>query len=183
MKTFVIAGNRAEADDWIKKDLKKRHAQGYTTLSWSDYVVVRDSTTLRGLRDPHGVFIGTWRERKDMEDIFVALLSSITITNNAHRVVNQLWGEWKEGINKPTPKKATTPYYDAAKMLADEIDREVMQRAMGFQPDMVMVKQNGSWNIHDTNPLPYASRVASITTGLPPDAIKDVCRKINGGQL
>ena len=95
-KIFVIAGNRAEADDWIKNDLKKRQSTGVTTLSWSDYVVVKDPITLRGRRDPHGVFIGTWKQRKDMEDIFVTLLSSITITNNAHRVVTQLWGEWNE---------------------------------------------------------------------------------------
>ena len=96
MKTFVIAGNRAEADDWIKKDLKKRHAQGFTTLSWSDYVVVSGADKLRGWNEPHGVFIGTWRERKDMEDIFQSLLISHRVSDKSHRVINQIWGEWKE---------------------------------------------------------------------------------------
>ena len=160
-KIFVIAGNSMEARDWISSNLNKRSKAGETTLSMSEYVVVTGPDKIRGWNEPHGVFIGTWKERKDMEDIFQTLLICHSISDKSHRVINQLWGEWKESINKPTPKFNN----------------------LGFQPSMVMVKQGGTWNIHDTNPLPYASRVASITTGLPPDAIKDVCRKINGGQL
>ena len=48
MKIFVIAGNRAEADQWIKSHLEKRAMSGVTTLSWSDYVVVTDVTRLKG---------------------------------------------------------------------------------------------------------------------------------------
>ena len=58
-KIFVIAGNRVEADQWIKSHLEKRAMSGVTTLSWSDYVVVTDVTRLKGYSDPHGVFIGT----------------------------------------------------------------------------------------------------------------------------
>ena len=96
MKTFVIAGNRVEADAWIKQDLAKRQSQGVTTLSWSEYVVVTDTTKIIGVDQPHGVFIGTWRERKDMEDIFQSLLISHRVSDKSHRVINQIWGEWKE---------------------------------------------------------------------------------------
>jgi hypothetical protein len=156
-KIFVIAGNRQQADDWIKTNLDKRSKAGETTLSWSDYVVVSGPDKLRGWNEPHGVFIGTWRERKDMEDIFQTLLVCHSISGNSHRVINQLWGEWKDS----NPKFV----------------------GLGFHPSMVIIKKNGTWNIHDTNPLPYASRVASITTGLPPDTFKDVCLKINGGMV
>lgn len=103
-KIFVIAGNRAEADQWIKGNLEKRKNSGVTTLSWSDYVVVKDPVTLRGYRNPSGVFIGTWRQRKDMEGIFQLLLMATDITSNRHRMINQLWGEWQEANPKPTPK-------------------------------------------------------------------------------
>ncbi len=67
MKKFVIAGTNHEANDWIRRDMEKRHISGITTLSRSEYVYVADPIVLRGFRDPHGVFIGTWRERKDIK--------------------------------------------------------------------------------------------------------------------
>ena len=134
-KIFVIAGNRAEADQWIKSHLEKRAMIGVTTLSWSDYVVVTDVTRLKGYSDPHGVFIGTWRQRKDMEGIFQQLLVSHDITQQSHRHINQLWGEWKEANPRPTPKlkpvaggwiNEQAAIEHAAKMLSDAIDAEVL---------------------------------------------------------
>jgi len=95
-KIFVIAGNAQQAEQWIKGNLEKRKNDGVTTLSWSDYVVVSGANKLSGWSDPHGVFIGTWRERKDMEDIFQSLLISHRVSDKSHRVINQIWGEWKE---------------------------------------------------------------------------------------
>ena len=120
-KIFVIAGNRAEADDWIKSNLEKRKNSGETTLSWSEYVFVSGPEQLRGWNEPHGVFIGTWKERKDMEEIFQMLLICHSISDKSHRVINQLWGEWKDS----NPK-----FF-----------------GLGIQPSMVMVKQSGTWNI------------------------------------
>ena len=96
MKTLVIAGTYDEANNWMKRDVMRRWNAGETSSTMSDYIYCNNADRIKGMKDPHGVFIGTWRQRKDMEDIFVTLLSSITITNNAHRVVNQLWGEWNE---------------------------------------------------------------------------------------
>lgn len=126
-KIFVIAGTVNEAEQWIKEDLRKRHSSGVTTLSWSDYVIVRDPTKLKGYSQPHGVFIGTWRMRKDMEEIFQTLLINHDITQNTHRVINQLWGEWKEANPRPIPKKTASPYDSAAGLLAKEIDAEVLR--------------------------------------------------------
>ena len=104
-KIFVIAGTVSEAEQWIKGNLEKRKNDGVTTLSWSDYVIVRDPTKLKGYSQPHGVFIGSWRDRKDMEEIFQILLLNHGISQNSHRHINQLWGEWKSANPKPTPKK------------------------------------------------------------------------------
>ena len=38
------------------------------------YIYVNSPDTLRGLRDPHGVFIGTWITRPDIGGIIDALL-------------------------------------------------------------------------------------------------------------
>ena len=75
---------------------QKRFVAGDTSVSLSDYVYVSDASKLRGWNEPHGVFIGTWRERKDMEDIFQSLLISHRVSDKSHRVINQIWGEWKE---------------------------------------------------------------------------------------
>ena len=136
-KIFVIAGNTHQAEQWIKGNLEKRKNDGVTTLSWSDYVIVRDPTKLKGYSNPHGVFIGTWRYRTDMEEIFQELLQRHDITQQSHRHINQLWGEWKEANPRPTPKlkpvaggwineQAAIEY--AAKMLSVAIDAEVMER-------------------------------------------------------
>ena len=137
-KIFVIAGTVQQAEQWIKGNLEKRKNDGVTTLSWSDYVIVRDPTKLRGYSNPHGVFIGTWKERKDMEEIFQQLLMSHDITQNSHRTINQLWGEWKTANPKPTPKlkkwingsytEVTDSYINsAANQLAKDIDRQVLE--------------------------------------------------------
>lgn len=99
-KIFVIAGNRQQADNWIKQHLIKRQESGVTTLSWSDYVVVTGAERLRGWNEPHGVFVGTWRDRSDMEEIFQTLLVCHSISDKSHRVINQLWGEWKSYVQQ-----------------------------------------------------------------------------------
>ena len=73
MKTFVIAGTATEARVWIDSNIRKRHAAGQTSVSLSDYVTVTSSTTLRGIVDPHGVFVGSWKERWDLEEIVETL--------------------------------------------------------------------------------------------------------------
>ena len=133
MKTLVIAGNRQQADQWIKSNLDKRAMSGVTTLSWSDYIVVTDAMKIKGISNPTGVFIGTWMERADLEPIFQQLLISTDITTNKHRVINDLWGQWKTNRPKPKPKRPYTAQEainDAAKMLSDAIDQEVMDKLL-----------------------------------------------------
>lgn len=73
MKKLVIAGTYEQAQLWIKNDLNKRAALGETTLSLSEYTVVHNREQLLGLRDPHGIFVGTWKTRADINDIVDAL--------------------------------------------------------------------------------------------------------------
>lgn len=130
-KIFVIAGNKHQADDWIKKNLEKRAMSGETTLSRSEYVYVDDASRLRGYKDPRGVFIGTWRERWDIREVVETLLVQSVHVNPT---LGKIWSEVKDKV-KPTPKLKTLSggwinedlaLQEAAKMMARAIDDEVI---------------------------------------------------------
>lgn len=69
MKIFVIAGTSSQALDWIRNNQKKRYANGDTDIGMGDYVIVSGVNKLLGVRDPHGVFVGTWKQRVDLVQI------------------------------------------------------------------------------------------------------------------
>ncbi len=73
MKTFVIAGTIDQAKTWIKMDAEKRYANGNTSISLSDYVVVNQSLSLKGFSNPHGMFVGTWWNRYDIPELIAHL--------------------------------------------------------------------------------------------------------------
>jgi hypothetical protein len=56
---YIIAGNIKEYDDFITK----------RNLSKLNYVFVYSADNLRGLNNIHGFYVGSWRERKDIEEI------------------------------------------------------------------------------------------------------------------
>lgn len=130
MKTFVIAGTATEARNWIDSNIRKRHAAGNTSVSMSDYVTVTSSTTLRGVIDPHGVFVGSWKERWDLEEIVETLfICSKCINRELQKIRNDI-----RALNrtKPTPKiqglRATSIIVDElAEQLSNEIDNHVIQ--------------------------------------------------------
>ena len=77
MKTLVIAGTTHEANYWIIQDLGKKYPSN-TSLSMSDYIIGHSADQLRGMRDPNGIFVGTWRERADIFEILTALLTQMS---------------------------------------------------------------------------------------------------------
>lgn len=78
MKTLVIAGTEHEAKYWIIQDLGKKYPFNLS-LSMSNYTIVHNQDQLRGMRDPNGVFVGTWKQRKDIFEILNMLLVNMTI--------------------------------------------------------------------------------------------------------
>lgn len=97
-KIYIVAGNSYEAEVWADQSMKKRHAAGATTLSRSEYVYVRDAATLQGTTDPKGVFIGTWRERKDILDIVRGLMLR---TSTENRTLHRIYRELRKGATLP----------------------------------------------------------------------------------
>jgi hypothetical protein len=90
-KIFVIPGTHTEGALYAREHCGKRYAAGDTSASLSDYVVVEYGRVdkLRGTRNPHGVFIGTWRDRKDLHDICIQLNLSHDFQNPAIQKIMQ----------------------------------------------------------------------------------------------
>lgn len=74
-KYYVIAGTAIEAKEFIKRKSLEMWNNGETSISLSNFVYV-DVLTLKGVSDPHGFFVGTWRERKDINLILMQLIIS-----------------------------------------------------------------------------------------------------------
>ena len=81
MKIIIIPGNYNQGLDWAKKDCKNRWNNGNTSISLSEYIIVSSVNQIRGIRDPHGVFVGTWRERDDIKEIVATLYRQSDLVN------------------------------------------------------------------------------------------------------
>ena len=65
MRNIIIAGNYQEAKDWRMRNNKKP----------DEWLYLSNPKTIVGLSEVHGVFIGTWKERDDIEEILDAMAS------------------------------------------------------------------------------------------------------------
>jgi hypothetical protein len=74
-KIFIIAGNHNEYMQWVKKNLQEDLIK---PISLSNIVYVNNVERLRGHREVHGYFIGTFRDRPDIHDI----VNQIRLTND-----------------------------------------------------------------------------------------------------
>ena len=79
MKILVIAGSYDQATIWM-------HAKQKRTVT---HTVVHNADQLRGMRDPNGIFIGTWRERADIFEILNMLLVNMTEPSK-HKIIQDL---------------------------------------------------------------------------------------------
>lgn len=91
---FVIAGNEPEAYDYINRKLEERIRNGDSVSKIDDYKYVHDVKVLRGIENPKGVFIGSWKQRVDIKDIVQQLMiasrsKNPTLTNIWLELINQ----------------------------------------------------------------------------------------------
>lgn len=70
---FIIAGNRKEYQQWVKKQLINRSALCSKTMLY-----VEGPHTLLGWTDISGYFVGSFRDREDIEEI----LNRLDATNS-----------------------------------------------------------------------------------------------------
>jgi len=106
----------------------------------TNYVYVSSAQSLRGLRDPQGVFYGSWRKRNDILEI-VEQLRVCTTTNNP--ALDRVWAQvWKSATHTQMNQAAVS---SAAQRLSDEIDKEVLNQVMGSKyTGSYTVGSNGS---------------------------------------
>jgi hypothetical protein len=90
---FVIAGDYQEFKDYRFRKFDEATRKGDDDLESfaSTLTYVRDPAFLRGCSDPHGVFIGSWRNRPDIHEVVAILSAYQRIPNtNLQEVVRML---------------------------------------------------------------------------------------------
>jgi len=75
-ETYIVAGNRAEFDNYVHKKLADNYGK--------EYIYVRDRYTLMGLSNIKGYYIGTAFMRKDIDQIKQAIAFIKQIANLPH---------------------------------------------------------------------------------------------------
>ena len=130
-RIFVIAGTYQEAQDWIAKNYQERAGLGDQQVSVRDYKYVSHADDVKGYTNPHGVFVGNWLGRPDIFEIVEALMMRSTHVNKA---LGKIYNQVKPKV-RPTPKIqgytiSSVIVDEAAKLLAREIDNEVLKSLM-----------------------------------------------------
>lgn len=70
----MIAGTRSEYMAFVHKKVNELFNCGQTSITFSHFVYVDSVDNLKGYSDPKGWFIGSWREKKGINEIMVQLL-------------------------------------------------------------------------------------------------------------
>lgn len=117
-RVWVVSGTEGQFYDYIKdKPLN----------SDKKYFYVYSPDTLRGFVNPHGVFVGTWRNRLDIHDIIHQLIiSTRTDTSNLSKLFLTL-PEQNHRIK--TAQQTLEDAIEAASLaMAKRIDSDVLQQ-------------------------------------------------------
>ncbi len=94
-RIFVVAGTRAEYNEFTRKKCDELLKEGNTSISLSNFIYVDSEDKLRGFSNPHGYFIGSWRTRSDIERILVQIESASTYLNSALDKIFFEYNKWK----------------------------------------------------------------------------------------
>ena len=98
-KYLVIAGNRDQFREFIGRKAKQIWEEGHTSVTLSDFLYVGGPDQLRGYSNPQGFFVGTWRERNDIEQILNILLVCMSDPTKGKAVID-IYSKWMKGKSK-----------------------------------------------------------------------------------
>jgi hypothetical protein len=73
-KYYVICGNREEFQEFIIKKSGDLWMHGDTSISLSNFVHLTDCLQLQGTLNPHGWFVGNWRNLSNIREIVQMLM-------------------------------------------------------------------------------------------------------------
>ncbi len=87
-KIFIIAGNHIEYKDWVQKNMMRLYSEN-NSISLSNFVYVDSVDRLRGCKEVHGFFVGSYANRTDFEKIkdyidLVNFLNKTTLNDVVH---------------------------------------------------------------------------------------------------
>ena len=119
---FVIAGNHDQAYNYINRKLEERILKGDIVSKIDDYKYVHNPTILRGIRNPHGVFVGTWKDREDILEILEILITSSDFNQTLIDIKTELW---KNATNQQVKTVAVNK-------MQQEIDNQILQKYLKF---------------------------------------------------
>jgi len=77
-RIFIIAGNYQEGINFVKKH------------NIYPYKIVTSIEQIRGQRDIHGYFVGTWRDLKDIQVILWEIISRTSNADSYNRLITIL---------------------------------------------------------------------------------------------
>lgn len=110
-KCFIVAGSLREFDEYVKK---KRNQYAIMRQECPyDYFYVNGVDSLRGHTITKGFYIGSWRNRKDLEDI-----KQMIAINKSHGVIK----------NDPLKSARQATIEQAAEEFKKAIDAEVLKK-------------------------------------------------------
>jgi hypothetical protein len=68
-KIFVVAGTHEQFTQFVRRKATQLWDGGNTSVTLSNFVYVSGPEVFRGFNSVHGYFVGTFRQRKDIEQI------------------------------------------------------------------------------------------------------------------
>lgn len=70
---YVICGTRDEFQRFVTEKAADMWLAGNTNITLSNFVYVNSTEQLKGISSPHGWFVGSWRDRSDIQEIIFQL--------------------------------------------------------------------------------------------------------------
>jgi len=75
-RIYIVAGTHEEFKEYIAKKRREWHNETHKESLFPVYTFVWQTETLRGLENPKGFFIGSWRKRVDIQEIKTTIAMS-----------------------------------------------------------------------------------------------------------
>lgn len=71
-KIFIVSGTYEQYKEWVRNNIDRFYNKN-NSISLSNFVYVHSIDTLRGHREVHGYYIGTYKNRPDIKQIQEAI--------------------------------------------------------------------------------------------------------------
>lgn len=67
-KIYIVSGTYEEYKNWVRKNIDRLYKEN-NSLSLSNFIFVSNADMLRGHREVHGYYTGSYKNRPDIEEI------------------------------------------------------------------------------------------------------------------